>query len=175
MSKVILFLDPLDAARAWGSLQYCLPCEICGKEFSSRTSLADHRAVHEGRTFCNVCNKLCSTVANLRRHTFNKMLNKCWQQSDWINHFSMSMSFLPVFFDQIFWAEWDISKEAPTWIPLLCQQSLSTFPVTNMWQDEASWIKGSQVFQLCARRCSPHQGPYGNTGRSHWCHKLFPL
>ena len=43
-------------------------CEICGKEFSSRTSLADHRPVHEGRTFCNVCNKLCSTVANLRRH-----------------------------------------------------------------------------------------------------------
>ena len=35
------------------------------------------------------------------------MLNKCWQQSDWINHFSMSMSCLPVFFDQMFWAEWD--------------------------------------------------------------------
>ena len=49
------------------------------------------------------------------------MLNKCWQQSDWINHFSMSMSCLPVFFDQMFWAEWDISKEATTWIPLICQ------------------------------------------------------
>ena len=66
--KAVLFLDHFDAARAWGPLQYSLACEICGKEFSSRTSLADHRPVHEGRTFCNVCNKLCSTVANLRRH-----------------------------------------------------------------------------------------------------------
>ena len=39
------------------------------------------------------------------------MLNKCWQQSDWINHLSMRMSFLPVFFDKMFLAEWDISKE----------------------------------------------------------------
>ena len=44
----------------------------------------------------------------------------------------MSMSCLPFFFDQMFWAEWDISKEAPTWIPFLCQQPLSTVPVANM-------------------------------------------
>ena len=43
-------------------------CQICGKAFRSRTALADHRAFHEGRTQCSVCNKLCSTVANLRRH-----------------------------------------------------------------------------------------------------------
>ena len=44
----------------------------------------------------------------------------------------MSMSCLPVFFDQMFWAEWDISKEAPASIPLICQQSLTTFPVANI-------------------------------------------
>lgn len=65
----LLFLDFFDAGGAWGPAVYAsLTCPVCAKQFSSRTSLADHRAVHEGRTFCTVCNKLCSTLANLRRH-----------------------------------------------------------------------------------------------------------
>ena len=54
---------------AWSADVYAsLTCPICGKKFSNRTSLADHKAFHEGRTFCSICNKLCSTLANLRRH-----------------------------------------------------------------------------------------------------------
>merc|ERR1719458_686871 len=78
------------AAGAWGPPQYNLACEICGKEFSSRTSLADHRPVHEGEvgyyergsyldTFppsaipqhfpCDQCEKVFTTPGSLRNHT----------------------------------------------------------------------------------------------------------
>jgi len=58
-----------DMGSSWNADVYAsLTCPVCGKKFSNRTSLADHKAVHEGRTFCTVCNKLCSTLANLRRH-----------------------------------------------------------------------------------------------------------
>ena len=58
-----------DMGNSWNADVYAsLTCPVCGKKFSNRTSLADHKAVHEGRTFCTICNKLCSTLANLRRH-----------------------------------------------------------------------------------------------------------
>jgi len=58
-----------DMGSSWNADVYAsLTCPVCGKKFSNRTSLADHKAVHEGRTFCTICNKLCSTLANLRRH-----------------------------------------------------------------------------------------------------------
>jgi len=49
-----------------------MECAECGKTFSSRTSLADHKAMHEGRTTCPVCQTQASTVANLRRHMKTK-------------------------------------------------------------------------------------------------------
>jgi len=58
-----------EMGSTWSAEVYSsLECPVCGKKFSNRTSLADHKAVHEGRTICTICSKLCSTVANLRRH-----------------------------------------------------------------------------------------------------------
>ena len=53
----------------WTSEIYdSLTCPLCGKAFKGRSALADHKAFHEGRTTCIHCNKICSTMANLRRH-----------------------------------------------------------------------------------------------------------
>ncbi|XP_043211366.1 broad-complex core protein isoforms 1/2/3/4/5-like isoform X3 [Amphibalanus amphitrite] len=43
-------------------------CDICGSSYKHRESLYHHRKKHLGLTKCPVCGKVCSIVADLRRH-----------------------------------------------------------------------------------------------------------
>ncbi|KAF0297777.1 Broad-complex core protein isoforms 1/2/3/4/5 [Amphibalanus amphitrite] len=45
-----------------------LVCDICGSSYKHRESLYHHRKKHLGLTKCPVCGKVCSIVADLRRH-----------------------------------------------------------------------------------------------------------
>ena len=41
---------------------------MCGKSFSSSTSLANHKPLHAGHTTCRLCAKVYATRHNLRIH-----------------------------------------------------------------------------------------------------------
>ena len=46
-------------------------CEICQKSFTLRTNLMAHKRLHFGETGCPYCEKILSTVGNLRMHIIN--------------------------------------------------------------------------------------------------------
>ncbi|XP_069986664.1 uncharacterized protein [Penaeus vannamei] len=44
-------------------------CRICGKQFSSKTALAYHSKLHDGKTYtCDTCGKLFNHPSNLKTH-----------------------------------------------------------------------------------------------------------
>ncbi|XP_037094247.1 protein jim lovell-like [Pollicipes pollicipes] len=43
-------------------------CDVCGNVYKYRDSLRHHRKKHLGLTTCPLCGKVCSIVADLRRH-----------------------------------------------------------------------------------------------------------
>lgn len=43
-------------------------CDICGSSYKHRESLYHHKKKHQGLTTCPICAKVCSIVADLRRH-----------------------------------------------------------------------------------------------------------
>ncbi|XP_063591846.1 zinc finger protein 28-like [Penaeus indicus] len=44
-------------------------CRICGKQFSSKTALAYHSKLHDGKTYtCDICGKLFNHPSNLKTH-----------------------------------------------------------------------------------------------------------
>ncbi|XP_037083923.1 zinc finger protein 408-like [Pollicipes pollicipes] len=43
-------------------------CDVCGSSYKHRESLYHHKKKHLGLTKCPVCGKVCSIVADLRRH-----------------------------------------------------------------------------------------------------------
>ena len=45
-----------------------MTCEECGKQFVSYIALQVHTKVHQGLTICQLCGKVASKVAHLRRH-----------------------------------------------------------------------------------------------------------
>lgn len=46
-------------------------CDICNKSFTLRTNLTAHKRLHFGETGCPFCEKILSTVGNLRMHIAN--------------------------------------------------------------------------------------------------------
>lgn len=46
-------------------------CDICNKTFTLRTNLTAHKRLHFGETGCPFCEKILSTVGNLRMHIIN--------------------------------------------------------------------------------------------------------
>jgi len=56
-----------DSRQGWSSSkQYS--CDECGKSYSSKNALTNHKNRHKGLTFCDICNRNFSTVSNLRAH-----------------------------------------------------------------------------------------------------------
>ncbi|XP_037084743.1 zinc finger protein 697-like [Pollicipes pollicipes] len=43
-------------------------CETCGQQFSQRSNLCHHRAVHQGRTRCTLCGRVFSRMSGLNAH-----------------------------------------------------------------------------------------------------------
>jgi len=59
--------EMMNTAQGWNfSKQFS--CYECGKSYSNKKALQNHRNSHKGLTFCEVCSKHFSTVSNLRAH-----------------------------------------------------------------------------------------------------------
>ncbi|XP_037076926.1 zinc finger protein 354A-like [Pollicipes pollicipes] len=61
----------MSSLRAWRSSAGGARCAVCQKAFKSRDSLRNHRALHEGRTVCELCGRVFSTLSNLSEHRRN--------------------------------------------------------------------------------------------------------
>ncbi|XP_023327405.1 protein tramtrack, beta isoform isoform X4 [Eurytemora carolleeae] len=58
-------------SSGWSEHSEKFECELCGKQFSNKKSLQNHRGIHRGRTSCTICNKVLSTTSNLNAHMRN--------------------------------------------------------------------------------------------------------
>jgi len=43
-------------------------CPVCGKWFSGKASLGNHKPIHAGRTTCTICGHVYGSMHNLRMH-----------------------------------------------------------------------------------------------------------
>ncbi|KAF0293946.1 Zinc finger protein 574 [Amphibalanus amphitrite] len=71
-SAVLLLCGISDALLlcAAGHAMTALRCPFCHKTFKSRDSLRNHRALHEGRTACNICHVIAGLQCSVCHKTF---------------------------------------------------------------------------------------------------------
>ncbi|XP_043227970.1 broad-complex core protein isoforms 1/2/3/4/5-like isoform X11 [Amphibalanus amphitrite] len=68
MGDLSAMAGPSEDGSSQGGARGRVICPVCGKSFSSTTSLANHKPMHTGHTTCRLCAKVYSTRHNLRIH-----------------------------------------------------------------------------------------------------------